>query len=132
MQNLLTPEDSKRVADAMIEKIEEADFNIADAVLYAVNSILMPKTKNYWKEDWFPLCIEEMCDQITTGVIGAAYEAAEKKRADALLYCVECKWEGETREQTAARYIKEREHSYREACAEQYEPSFHGAATDAV
>jgi hypothetical protein len=80
MQTMLTPEDSKRVADALIEKIKESDFGIADAVRNAIRSVLMPQTKNNWKEDWFPLGIEQMCDEISRGVIGAAYEAAQKKR----------------------------------------------------
>jgi len=80
MQTLLTPEDSKRVADALIEKMEEADFDIAGAVRDAIRSVLMPQTKNYWKEDWFPLSIEEMCDKISRGVVGAAHEAAWEMR----------------------------------------------------
>lgn len=80
MQTILTPEDSKRVADALIEKIEDADFGIADAVRDAIHSVLMPNTRNHWKKDWFPLCIEQMCDEISRGVVGAAYEAAEKTR----------------------------------------------------
>jgi len=80
MQTILTPEDSKRVADALIEKIEEADFGIADAVRDAIRSVLMPQTRNHWKEDWFPLSIEQMCDEISRGIVGAAYEVVEKKR----------------------------------------------------
>jgi hypothetical protein len=80
MQTILTPEDSKRVADALIAKIEESDCDIASAVRDAICSVIMPRTKNNWKEDWFPLGIEQMCDEISRGVVGAAYEAAEKKR----------------------------------------------------
>jgi hypothetical protein len=80
MQTMLTPEDSKRVADALIQKIEEAEFDIADSVRDAIRSVLMPNTRNNWKEDWFPLSIEQMCDEISRGVVGAAYEAAGKNR----------------------------------------------------
>ncbi|MDP1652382.1 MAG: hypothetical protein Q8L56_06640 [Rhodocyclaceae bacterium] len=80
MEMMLTPEDSKRVADKLIEKIEESDFGVADAIRSAIRSVLMPQTRNHWKEDWFPLGIEQMCDEISRGVVGAAYEAVEKKR----------------------------------------------------
>ena len=78
MQTLLTPEDSKRVADALIAKIDDANFDVAFTVADAISRVVMPYTANNWKKDWFPLCIEEMCDEIRRGVVNAAYEAAEK------------------------------------------------------
>lgn len=68
MQTLLTPEDSKRVADAIIEKIEQADFDIAFAVKQSFDSVLWPKTKLNWKEDWLPLIIEDLCDKIANHI----------------------------------------------------------------
>ncbi len=78
--SILTPEDSKRVADALIEKIEEADFDIAGEMRDAVRSVLRPSTASAWKEDWFPLTVEQMCDEISRGVVGAVQDAAEKVR----------------------------------------------------
>lgn len=40
MQTILTPEDSKRVADALIARIEGADFGITDAVRDAIHVAL--------------------------------------------------------------------------------------------
>lgn len=79
MQTILSPEDSKRVANALIKKIEEIEFNIDDSIRDAIRSVLMPRTQRSWREDWFPLTIEQMCDEISHGVIGAVYEAANKK-----------------------------------------------------
>ena len=77
---LLTPEDSKRIADAVIEKIQDADWNIAEAVQDAVRDVLVPEI---WKPGWLPCLIEDMCNQISRGVVAAAYEASEKISRDA-------------------------------------------------
>ncbi|MEF3075215.1 hypothetical protein V2P20_09270 [Methylobacter sp. Wu1] len=76
---MLTQEDSKRVADALIDKINESDFDIAESVKHAINSVIMP-TKNRWHEDWFPSILAEMCGEISRGIVAAAYSAAENKR----------------------------------------------------
>lgn len=78
MQAMLTPEDSKRVADAIIEMIGDCDIN--SAVYSAIRSIVMPRTDRQWKEDWFPLTVEDMCDKIMHGVIGAAQDAADGRK----------------------------------------------------
>lgn len=59
--SILTPHDSKRVADAIINKIESSDFDIAGVI----RDVLIPKTDNHWKEDWFPLIVEDMCNRIS-------------------------------------------------------------------
>ena len=64
-------------------------------------------------------------------------QAADKieeleKKLWSIVGAVGIKWHGETREQTAIRYIVERENSCRAESVAQYEPSFHGARTDAV
>lgn len=71
---MLTPEDSKRVADALINKIDEID--ISTAVYDAIKSVIMPYSANHWKTDWFPLTITDMCDEIASGVVAAAQDAS--------------------------------------------------------
>jgi len=73
---MLTPEDSKRVADALIEKIEASDFDFDIASVF--RSLIVPHTRNQWEEDWFPLLIEEMCDKISSGITYAARDIATK------------------------------------------------------
>ena len=68
---LLTPEDSKRIADAVIEKIQDADWNIAEVV----REVLVPCQH---RPEWLAFVIEDMCNQISRGVVAAAYEASEK------------------------------------------------------
>ena len=71
MQTMLTPEDSKRVADALIKKIEDTDFDIAYAVKDAFLTILRPPDSDVffsWKADWFPLTVQGMCEDIVKAV----------------------------------------------------------------
>ena len=77
--SLLAPEDSKRVADALIEVIQAADLDFASGVSSAFGDILKPYTGG-WKEDWFPESVVAMCEKITRGVVDAAYQAAERRR----------------------------------------------------
>lgn len=77
MQTLLTQEDSKRVADAIIERINESNFDVYSAVHDAIRSVIKPVTSAMWKEDWFPWLLEETCNKISSGVIDAAYLAAK-------------------------------------------------------
>ena len=77
---ILTEADSKRVADALIAKTEEADFDFANAVGEAIDRLVQPQTENRWKRDWFPLTVEDMCDSIKHGVVAAAYESAQRQR----------------------------------------------------
>lgn len=65
MQTLLTPEDSARVADALIAKIKGADFDVAFAVKTEFQNLLKPT--GYYK-DWLPLVIEWMCSDIRRDV----------------------------------------------------------------
>ena len=75
MNQFLTDQDSKRVADALIAAIEGAD--IESAVRSALRDLFHPSTRAMWKEDWFPLSVEHMCDQIERGVIAAFERKAE-------------------------------------------------------
>lgn len=77
MPSLLTPEDSQRVADALIDKIAEADLDVGSAMREAVKNILLPSAFPAWKPDWLPLTIEHMCNQIAEGVTAAADKAAD-------------------------------------------------------
>lgn len=74
--SMLTPEDSERVADALIDKISEIDIN--GAVYEAIKSVIMPHSNNHWKVDWFPLTVADMCEEITSGVVEAARYAARE------------------------------------------------------
>jgi hypothetical protein len=65
METLLTPEDSARVADALIAKIEDADFDVAFAVKKEFQKLLKPT--GYY-EDWLPLVIGQMCSDIRRDV----------------------------------------------------------------
>jgi len=71
--NLLTEADSKRVSDALIEKINDADFNIAWEVQYALREFFVPQTDANWKKDWLPLMIEDMCEKIVECVSSVVY-----------------------------------------------------------
>lgn len=73
---MLTPEDSERVADALIDKISEIDIN--EVVYDAIKSVIMPNSVNRWKVDWFPLTVQDMCETISNGVVGAAQDAARE------------------------------------------------------
>lgn len=60
---MLMPEDSKRVADAMIQKIEET--NIDSAIGIAVREWLRGEEgKNKFVADWFPLTVQQMCERM--------------------------------------------------------------------
>jgi hypothetical protein len=78
LQSLLTAEDSKRVADAIIRKIENSDLDIAGAISGSIEKLLFPK-RNGWVSDWLPITIEEMCDNISRSISGAAYKIADNK-----------------------------------------------------
>ena len=71
--SLLTPKDSKRVADALIRQIQ--DYDPSGEIKSAISEVLRPICTAGWKEDWFPLTIEEMCDKISKGVVAASYNA---------------------------------------------------------
>ena len=71
MTNLLTTEDSKRVADALIEAIRNADLDIGYEVRLAINEFLIPE-RNKWHEDWFPLMVEEMFSKMNGDFAEAA------------------------------------------------------------
>ena len=77
-QELLTAEDSKRVADALIERIVSED--ISGAVSSTLHDLFWPAGlgSDSLRRDWFARIVEHMCDQIERGVIGAAQDAAEK------------------------------------------------------
>lgn len=75
--SMLTAEDSKRVADSLIEMIEKTD--IAKAVSDAIRATLQPDTHNGWKKDWFPLTVEDMCDKIQQATIDAVWDVANKQ-----------------------------------------------------
>lgn len=75
MQTMLTPEDSKRVADALIQKIEDSDFDVAYAVKDALLTIVRPPASDCfaaWKPDWFPLTVQGMCEDIVRAIAAAA------------------------------------------------------------
>jgi glutamine synthetase type III len=65
---MLSPEDSKRVADALIAKIESADVDIAYAVAQVVRDLVLPTGEPHWKRDWFPLSVEELSNEIAAAV----------------------------------------------------------------
>jgi hypothetical protein len=73
INTLLTPEDSKAVADALIDKIAAADFDVATAV----RDLLIPQA-NLWRADWFPLIVEDTCNKIARGIVNAAEQARRK------------------------------------------------------
>ena len=75
---LLTAEDSKRVADAIIERVESED--ISGAVSSKLHDLFWPADlgSDSLRRDWFARIVEHMCDQIKRGVVGAAQDAAEK------------------------------------------------------
>ncbi len=79
-------------------------------------------------------CLDKPEKQRLMGIALSVVETIERLQSekDAIVSCVELKWEGETREQTAKRYIIERESACREAHAAQWEPSFHGRSTEGV
>jgi len=75
--SLLTAEDSKRVADALIKKIEESDLDIAGAVSGSIEKCLLPR-KSGWVADWFPEIMQDMCDRIARSVSDAAHRISKK------------------------------------------------------
>ena len=65
---MLNDDDSKRVADALIDLIERTDINgTIDSTLLKV---LIPG-RNGWVADWLPLTFEDMCNKIVN-IIGDA------------------------------------------------------------
>jgi len=80
MTNLLTAEDSKRVADALIAAIGEADLDIGPYVRDAFSDMLLPRSDARWREDWFPRLVEELVVSISDGVVGAAYDVAAARK----------------------------------------------------
>ena len=61
MASLLTPEDSKRVADEIIKVVQNTDLDIAYEVREALLAVLQPEG---WKGDWLPLLISDMAKRI--------------------------------------------------------------------
>ena len=78
MSALLTPEDSKRVADALLDKIEEADLNLAYALRSIVGDFLVPH-KNNWNKDWFPSAVCEFLDHLKAALVEQAYVASMRE-----------------------------------------------------
>lgn len=79
---MLTPEDSKRVSDAIIEKINNLDIGdviqtaIEEAVFTSVSRFTRPYI-NGWKEDWFPLAVEDMLNKIASNVCSVAKDSID-------------------------------------------------------
>ena len=67
-EQLLTREDSIRVANALIRKINSADFNVADAVASVVRSVLVPRTLTGRDEAWFKNMMEQTADRIANSI----------------------------------------------------------------
>lgn len=63
---MMTPEDSKRVADALIKKIETT--YIEDAITDAIKSFLVP-SRNKWHDDWLPLSIEHFLTNVESAIM---------------------------------------------------------------
>lgn len=75
---LLQPDDSRRVADALIEMIERTD--LAEGLA----SVLRPPNVTYvgdtgYYPDWFARSVGNMLDNIESGVVDAIERAARRK-----------------------------------------------------
>ena len=77
-EQLLNREDSIRVANALIKKINSADFNVADAVASVVRSVLVPRTVIGRDEAWFKNMMEQTADRIANSIRESAERNTNK------------------------------------------------------
>ncbi len=58
---MLTIEDSKRVSDALLAKIENTDIDLS--VTHVLREFLVP-SRNDWHDDWLPQIISDSLRQL--------------------------------------------------------------------
>jgi len=75
MHGLLQPKDSKRVADALIEKIQEGDFDVALAIKEAASEFMLPHN---WIHDWLPDMGQAFIERTLTIISSNIYETREE------------------------------------------------------
>jgi len=76
MPVLLQPEDSRRVADAILAKIEDADLDLAYEFAAALNQLLRPD--GLYRAGWLADLIASEVSALRSNLEGIAWQAAQK------------------------------------------------------